>query len=65
MALQATSTLASCSVKGGSMAKNPKERFVQPASGVVIVSSPVLTEEQIVEIELNRRVAVKEEKEDD
>ena len=47
------------------MAKNPKERFVQPASGVVIISSPVLTEEQLAELELKRRVAVKEEKEDD
>lgn len=47
------------------MAKNPKERFVQPASGVVIISSPVLTEEQLAELELKRRVALKEEKEDD
>ena len=47
------------------MAKNPKERFVQPASGVVISSSPVLTEEQLAELELKRRVALKEEKEDD
>ena len=48
------------------MAKSdPKERFIQPASGVVLISSPVLTEEQIAEIELKRRVALKEEKEDD
>ena len=47
------------------MAKNPKERFVQPASGVVIISSPVLTEEQLADLELKPRVALKEEKEDD
>ena len=46
------------------MAKmDPGERFIQPASGVVLISSPGLTEEQIAEIELKRRVALKEEKE--
>ena len=47
------------------MAKNPKERFVQPASGIVIISSPELTEEQLAELELKRRVALKEEEKED
>ena len=40
------------------MASDPENRFVQPAEGIVIVSSPVLTPEQLAELERKRRALI-------
>ena len=37
------------------MAIDPIERFIQPAEGIVVISSPALTAKQLAELEQERK----------
>ena len=41
-------------------AYDPKEKFVQPADGIVVISSPVLTAAQVAELEQQRLKRIRE-----
>lgn len=43
------------------LAKNdPRQRFIQPAEGIVVISSPGMTQAQIIELEKKRLEKLKQ-----